>query len=104
VLGTIFVFAPELFKTDALPNILKIGSLVLISPLAFFFGREYRVNDEKEEELEALEERSKDAADTISQDIERVIKDEKANLKEEDLQKLNEVLEETEDLRAESKE
>lgn len=103
VIGAILVFAPDAMKTDTVNNLLKIGSLVLISPLAFFFGREYRANDQKQEEIEALEERSKDAADTISKDVEEVIKDEKANLKSEDVDKLNEVLEETEDLRAESK-
>jgi hypothetical protein len=104
VLGAIMIFIPDALKTDTLVNLLKIGSLILISPLAFFFGREYRTNDQKEEEIEALEERSKDAADTISEDIEEIIKDEKANIKSEDLDKLNEVLEETEDLREESKE
>lgn len=102
VVGTILVFLPDVLKADLLSGFLKIGSLVLISPLAFFFGQEYRVNDQKEETIEALEERTKDAADTISEDVEGIIKDEKANLKSEDLDKLNEVLEETEDLRAES--
>jgi hypothetical protein len=104
VVGAILVFAPDALKIDAVSNLLKIGSLILISPLAFFFGREYRTNDKQEEEIEALEERSKDAADTISEDVEEIIKDEKANLKSEDIDKLNEVLEETEDLRQESKE
>ena len=102
-IGAILIFAPDALKTDVITNALKIGSLILISPLAFFFGQEYRVNDQKEEAIEALEERSKDSADTISKDIEEVIKDEKANLKSKDLDKLNEVLEETEDLREETK-
>jgi hypothetical protein len=103
VLGAVLIFVPDALKADTLVNLLKIGSLILISPLAFFFGQQYRTNDQKEEEIEALEERSKDAADTISEDIEEIIKDEKANLKSEDLEKLNEVLEETEDLREEAK-
>jgi hypothetical protein len=103
VLGVILVFIPDVIKGDLLVNSLKLGSLLLISPLAFFFGSEYRKSDKQEEAIEALEERTKDAADTISQDLEEVIKDEKANLKSEDMEKLNEILEETEDLRAESK-
>ena len=103
VIGAILLFLPDALKTETLVNFLKIGSLILISPLAFFFGREYRINDKQEEEIEALEERSKDAANTISEDVEEVIKDEKTNLKDKDLDKLNEVLEETEDLREESK-
>ena len=103
VLGVILVFIPDAIKGDLLVNSLKLGSLLLISPLAFFFGSEYRKNDKQTTEIEALEERTKDAADTIAKDLEKVIKDEKANLKNEDMEKLNEILEETEDLRAESK-
>jgi hypothetical protein len=102
-LGVILVFVPDALKGDLMVNSLKLGSLLLISPLAFFFGNEYRKNDKEDEAIEALEERTKDAADTISEDIEEVIKDEKDNLKGEDMQKLNEILEETEDLREESK-
>lgn len=103
VLGVILVFIPDVIKGDLLVNSLKLGSLLLISPLAFFFGSEYRKNDKQTTEIEALEERTKDAADTIAKDLEEVIKDEKASLKSEDMEKLNEILEETEDLRAESK-
>lgn len=103
VLGVILVFVPDAIKGDLLVNSLKLGSLILISPLAFFFGNEYRRNDKQSEAIEGLEERTKEAANTISEDIEDVIKDEKANLKGEDLEKLNEILEETEDLREESK-
>jgi energy-coupling factor transporter transmembrane protein EcfT len=102
VLGVILVFIPDVIKGDLLVNSLKLGSLLLISPLAFFFGNEYRKNDKQTTEIEALEERTTEAANTISQDIEEVIKDEKTNLKSEDMEKLNEILEETEDLRAES--
>lgn len=103
VIGAILVFLPDVFKDEFAVNLLKISSLVLISPLAFFFGKEYKVNDMQSESIEALKERTKDSADTISQDIEQVIKAEKQNLNEKDLNKLNEVLEETEDLREESK-
>ena len=103
VLGVILVFVPDVIKGDLLVNSLKLGSLLLISPLAFFFGSQYRKSDQQEEAVEALEERTTEAADTISEDIEEVIKDEKDSLKSEDMEKLNEILEETEDLRAESK-
>jgi len=60
-LGAILIFIPDALKADTLVNLLKIGSLILISPLAFFFGLQYRANDQKTEAIEALEERSKDA-------------------------------------------
>jgi hypothetical protein len=103
VLGVILVFVPDVIRGDLLVNSLKLSSLLLISPLAFFFGKEYRKTDQQDEAIEALEERTKDAADTISEDIEEVIKDEKDSLKSEDMEKLNEILEETEDLRQESR-
>lgn len=103
IVGAILVFLPDALQGDTFGNFLKIGSLLLISPLAYFFGREYRKSDQQEGNIEALEERTKEAADTISEDVEEVIKDEKANLKEQDVQKLNQILEETEDLREESK-
>jgi hypothetical protein len=103
IVGAILVFLPNALQGDTFGNFLKIGSLLLISPLAYFFGREYRKADIQEGDIEALEERTKEAADTISENVEEVIKDEKASLKEEDVKKLNEILEETEDLREESK-
>ncbi len=103
ILGTLLIFLPDTLRGDVTGNILRMGSLLLISPLAYFFGREYRKSDKEENDIEALQERTKEAADTISQDLEEVIKNEKENLKEKDIEKLNEILEETEDLRAESK-
>jgi hypothetical protein len=103
IVGALLIFLPDALKGDITGNLLKVGSVLLISPLAYFFGKEYRKSDSEQVQIEALEERTKDAADTISEDVEKVIKDEKQNLKEADVEKLNEILEETEELRAESK-
>lgn len=104
VIGTVLLFFPEAAKADTTNNLLKLGSLLLISPLAYFFGKEYQKTDKQDEEIEKLKERAKDSADTISKDVEGVISNEKENLKQKDMEKLNEVLEETEDLRQEAKE
>ncbi len=103
IVGSLIIFYPQLQTGDLTGNLLKVGSLALISPLAYFFGREYRRSDQQDEKVNALKERTKEAADTISEDIEEVIGEEKENLKDKDIEKLNEVLEETEDLRSESK-
>lgn len=103
VVGAIILFLPYLNGAELVSNLLKVGSLILISPLAYFFGSQYKRGDKIDEELNAIREREKEAADTISEDIEEVVKDEKENLKSDDLEKLNEVLEETEDLRQESR-
>jgi hypothetical protein len=103
VIGAILVFVPDALIGDMTSNLLKLGSLAFISPLAFFFGREARKDDAQEKEIEAMKERSKDSADTISEDIEEIINNAKTTLKERDIEKLNEVLEESESLRQESK-
>ena len=103
IVGAVLVFLPDTLKGDTFGNFIKVGSLLLISPLAYFFGREYRKSDKQENDIESLEERTREAADTISEDVEEVVKNEKQNLKQEDMEKLNEILEETDDLREESK-
>jgi hypothetical protein len=103
IVGAVLVFLPDALKGDILGNFLKIGSLLLISPLAYFFGREYRKSDKEEADIESLEERTTEAADTISEDVEELVKNEKESLKQVDMEKLNEILEETDDLREESK-
>ena len=103
VLGVILVFLQLALKDDVMGNFLRLGSLLLISPLAFFFANEYRKGDKQEDEIEKMQERAKDAADTISEDVEEVIDEEKEHLDQKATDKLNEILEETEDLRKETK-
>jgi hypothetical protein len=103
ILGSLFILFPQALALDTTNNLLKLGSLLLISPLAFFFGREYKKSYKDDEAIEGLKERTKDAADTISKDVEDVLKKEKENLKPEDVEKLNDALEQTADLREESK-
>lgn len=103
-LGTIVVFLPETLKNGSLESFIKLGSLVLISPLAFFFGQEYKEQDKEQEKQEALQERSKEAADTIAEDVQEVINDESDKLRQKDIEKLNDILEQTEDLREETRE
>ena len=101
--GGILVFLPSAFKDDVSGNLLRLGPLLLISPLAFFFGNEFRKSDKKDEEMVKMAERTKEAADEISKDVEEVIKDEKEKLSPNATDKLNEILEETDDLRQETK-
>src|SRR3989344_5203333 len=101
VLGVGLVFLEEAIKNDVFRNMIMLGSLVFLSPLAYFFGREYRKNEEQTAEVEALQERSSEAANEIAKDVEEIMTNKKDTLKSEDVEKLNEILEETEDLREE---
>ncbi|MFH1536222.1 MAG: hypothetical protein ABIC96_04115 [Patescibacteria group bacterium] len=104
VIGAVLIFLPQALENNVTENFLKLGSLALISPIAFFFGKEYLKQDQKDANIEAIKERAKDAADTISQDVGKIIKSEEKVLKPQDMEKLNDILEETENLREEKKE
>lgn len=102
IAGAILVFIPQIGAINASADILKIASIALVSPLAYFFGREYRKSDAQDEQMNATIEREKEAADTISREVKDLIESEKELLKDEDLEKLNEILEEAQDLREET--
>lgn len=93
-IGSFLVFLPDALKNDVMANFIKTGSLSLIAPLAYFFGREFREHDTEDEV-------TKEAANTIAQNVGEVLEDEKVVIEEKDVEKLNTVLEETEKLRNE---
>lgn len=103
-LAAFFLFLPEALKNLSVESFIKMGSLFLICPLAFFFGQSYKDREKQQEQIEDMAERTEDAANTIAHDVEDVIKKEKKNLEATEVKKLNEILEETEDLRRETKE
>jgi len=101
--GTIAIFLPEVIKNGgSIGTYIQLGSFILMSPLPYFFGKEYQDREKEEETIVELEERSEEAGKTIAKDVEEVLKDEKKNLPEKDVEKLNEILEESEDLRSEA--
>ncbi|OGH37851.1 MAG: hypothetical protein A3B44_01265 [Candidatus Levybacteria bacterium RIFCSPLOWO2_01_FULL_38_21] len=89
-IGIVLTFMPEAIKGDVVGNFVKLGSIILISPLAFFFGKEYRKSDERDDTIES-----------IGKDVKEVIEKEKGKISKEDLSKLSEVVKETEELREE---
>ncbi|MBU2632295.1 hypothetical protein KKG52_01135 [Patescibacteria group bacterium] len=103
IVGVILVFLPIALKDNVTDNFIKLGVLALVSPLAFFFAQMYQKTEEQEEKIEEIKERAQDAASTITSDVEKLLGNEKEILKEEDMEKLNEILEEAEDLRQEAK-
>ncbi len=104
-IGTVLVFVPAVLTNGgSLGTYIQLGSFLLISPLPYFFGKEYRDREKETEAMEALAERSNDAGTTIAKDVEDVLQQEKKNLQPKDVEKLNDILEETEDLRSETTE
>ena len=44
ILGVIALFLPLALRDDVFRNLIMLGSLILFSPLAFFFGKGYKDN------------------------------------------------------------
>lgn len=102
-IGLILVFLPLALKDNVTSNFIKLGVLALVSPLAYFFAQMYQREEDREEELEQIQERAKESADLISANVGDVLRSEEKTLKAKDVEKLNQILEETEDLRQEAK-
>lgn len=100
-LGVIIVFWSTLFQGDSLSNLIKVGSLAFLSPLAYFFGMQFKRNEKQEDEVLKTKERSMEAAEEISKDVEEVLEKDSDKLDQKDVEKLSDILEETEDLRSE---
>ena len=97
-IGIVLTFMPEAIKGDVLGNFIRLGSIILISPLAFFFGREYRKSDE---DIEKIKEKTQEGAQKIESEVKDVLEEEKPKLENEDVEKLEKIIEETEKLREE---
>lgn len=102
--GIVLVLLGPALEKDVLANGLKLVSFMLISPLAYFFGTQYARQGEEKEEVIKVKERASEAADNIAEEVGGLIRDKKDVLGHEDLNRLNEILEEAQDLRAETKE
>lgn len=93
-LGVIFIFFPAAFQNRALDGFIKLGSLLLIAPLAFFFGKEYK----DRETLAKKVADTKEEAKNISKEIEIVIENEK-NMQPENTAKLSDALDRSKKLK-----
>lgn len=102
-IGTVLIFLPQALKNNAIESYIRLGSIVLISPLAYFFGQEYNERIKQEQKTKEMDERLKETANVIAKDIEILLTKEEQFMKDEDVEKINEILEETEELREESK-
>lgn len=92
LIGVAILFLPMATGPDMTNNLIKLGSVALISPLAYFFGREYRVvslHQQKDEEL----------AQRISNEAANVLKDQAPNLPEADKAQLADIIQESEQLK-----
>ncbi len=100
-IGVLIIFFNDVFKADVTTNVIKVASLFLLSPLAYFFGTFYKRGEVQQDEVIKTKERAVEASQVITEDVEEIIEDNKEKLSEKDMQKLDDILEEAQDLREE---
>ncbi len=100
-IAIIIIFWSQIFQNDITSNLIKMGSLILLTPLAYLFGTQFSKSQKNEDEVLKTKERETSAADEIAEDVGDVIESAKTKLTAKEVDKLNEILEETEDLRDE---
>ncbi len=94
ILGSVLLFLPDALVGKVAQNLLQVGSLALLSPLAYFFGREYRTR-------QAMQERNQELADKITEQAGNVLNQEEDTLTEEEKTNLANIIKESEELKKE---
>ena len=87
-IGAILIFLPIALKDDVVGNFIKLGSVLLISPFALFFGREYQKSETEEAEI-----------DKIKDDLKEVLVDPNNKLNKKAEAKLEDALTQAEKLK-----
>jgi hypothetical protein len=103
ILGSILLFSPQAFQSDITNNTIRLGSIFLIAPLAYFFGKEIRLREKEEKKLLQLEQDTQRATNQITQDVADLIQNEGQNLKDQDIKDLKDIITQTKKLENESK-
>jgi len=94
LLGSIILFLPMAMGAQMTENLIKLGSVLLITPLAYFFGKEYRLVGEHEQKDAEL-------ANRISNEAANVLKDQASTLSDSDKAQLADIIKESEQLKTE---
>ncbi len=100
-ISLIIIFWSQIFTGDPTPNIIKLASISILSPLAYLFGSQFKKNSNNEDDKLASSERLSASADEISNDVKEVIESGKGKLDSKQIDKLKEILNEAKDLREE---
>lgn len=85
-------FFPNSEADQTITNFIKLASLFLLSPIAYFFGKEIELREQREQlqvtDANAVEK----ATDTIMHDVAEVVKNEGETLKEVDISALKDIV------------
>lgn len=99
LLGTGLVLTPLILQDDVTGNMIKSATILIVGPLAYFFGREFKKEEAEDAAIEALEQEAHQKASAIEASVVDVLEEEKDVLSEESVAKLKKALKDTNDLR-----
>lgn len=99
VLGTVTLFLPDALQSDEVRNIIMLASLVFLSPLAYFFGKEQRKEQEESKALETIQQETTQAAEAIIQDVNAVLNETKNSLPLKESEQLHNALKNASELK-----
>lgn len=103
LIGTAIVLMPAILQDDVIGNAIKSATILIVGPLAYFFGKGYRKEEEEDAAIIALEEEAHQKASNIEKSVVEVLEEEKEVLSETSIKKLKTVLKESDELREETK-
>ena len=102
-IGIFLLFYPQASEGNTLFNLTKLFSFFLLCPLAYFFGKEIAVREKREQKIAELQQNTSEKAEKIIKDVEAVVKNEGKMLKEQDLEKLKDIVDQSRKLEEETK-
>lgn len=90
LIGVFAIFIPSIAEGDLFANIAKLGSLAILSPLSFFFGREFQRRENADQEI-------KDKAGQIMEDAQTLKK--KGAVSEDEMDEIEDIIDQTNEIR-----
>lgn len=101
VILTILIFLPQVLKNNSLESYIRLGSILLVTPLAFFFGQDFNKRHAQEAHLQQIKQQTVSLSSDIKQKVEDVLVN-NDNLDAQDVAKLSKAIKETEKLQKQS--
>jgi len=104
IAGSLLFFLPELNQNHTTESFIKLGSIIFITPIAYFFGQTFIDDERKSEEIEAIRDRDMETGRVITENVENILTDQQNIAETKDTVILKRILEEAQTLREEKNE
>lgn len=98
LIAVLILYLPQIGQGNMTVNLVKMGSLFLLSPLAYFFGKEFREHTRERRKIEKLTEGAESIGKQIDKDVSDIITHNKGDLDDEEVARLKDIVDETKEL------